>query len=619
MVDIGVPDTEDLASTDKSILVDIVRREMEAAGKNRQTMSDEELEKEVQAVAERVGTKISAKDFGSRFAVKRDPEQGITFEREKDFTLGEQVRGRRLSPPDAFFQNVPEAMAEAIGKVNQQIITQPQPQERTFPKPQMKPSQEVTVQDAADQVRDTAENIGLPSIGEGLRREATQGPSVDVIEGQREFNSQMQRLRKKQDRVEAQETKANDFTNFTNEVLSITASAEDEASLTRNGRNALKRLSRRLQDNIRVGKPLNAIELERLAEDVRYKEAFDILEGMSDGSIPVTVGGTIDAALDGLQATSEVMMAVPAVAPGARYVRLGVLGAKAARRTAASEAAKMTAKRRQGAGFALKEQRSGQDTIGVITTTKKGGKTVGSVKVRKFTGKPDEISDAAGGLERVGRGGRREPGKFRGARKEAEGTLAERNIPTRRAMTGKNKLTGLIIPIPGMSDDEIKDIEEVQTDTLNYIASRENFRATPYSDGGKQSIGLGTPALEGDEKITEQQAFERAQKFLEEQVYPEIETIQNEAGIVLNKNQITALSSLLYNIGLGQTWNNSEAKRLLMEGDIEGFKEEAFDPQEGFVYSGGKLMRGLQNRRGKDLAMFNKAVPKRKPRVPIDT
>ena len=470
-----------------------------------------------------------------------------------------------------------------------------------------------------EEVRNKAEEKGLPSMGEGLRREATQGPSVDAIEGQREFNSEMQRLRKKEDKAENEATTAIEFTNVSNEVNNITESAEKEASLTSNGRNALKRLSRRLQENIRVGKPLDALELERLAEDVRYEEAFDILEGMSDGSIPVTVGGTIDAALDGLQATSEVMMGIPAVGPGARYVRLGVLGAKAARRTAASEAAKMAGKKERGAPFALKTQRSGQDTRGVITTTKEGGKTVGVVKVRKFTGKSDEISDAAGGLERVGRSGRREPGKFRKAGKEAEGTLAERNIPTRKAMTGKNKLTGLIIPIPGMSDNEIKDIEEVQTDTLNYIASRENFRATPYSDGGKQSIGLGTPALEGDEKITEQQAFERAQQFLEEQVYPEIETIQNEAEIVLNKNQITALSSLLYNIGLGQTWNNSEAKRLLMEGDIQGFKEEAFDPQKGFVYSGGKLMRGLQNRRGKDLTMFNKAVPKRKPRVPIDT
>jgi len=52
---------------------------------------------------------------------------------------------------------------------------------------------------------------------------------------------------------------------------------------------------------------------------------------------------------------------------------------------------------------------------------------------------------------------------------------------------------------------------------------------------------------------------------------------------------------------------------------IEGFKEEAFDPQEGFVYSGGKLMRGLQNRRGKDLAMFNKAVPEKAPEVPLSS
>ena len=52
MVDIGVPDTEDLASTDKSILVDIVRSEMAAAGKNRQTMSDEELEVKMSEVKE---------------------------------------------------------------------------------------------------------------------------------------------------------------------------------------------------------------------------------------------------------------------------------------------------------------------------------------------------------------------------------------------------------------------------------------------------------------------------------------------------------------------------------------------------------------------------------------
>ena len=616
MTDIGVPDEEDLATMDKSRLVDRTRDELAAAGKDINTMSDEELVKEVRGVAKRTGVKISAKDFGPRFSIQRDPEQGITFQRERDFTLGEQVRGRP-APPDTFFQNVPEAMAEAIGKLNQQNIDRDI--DRSIEVEKLPGSVDIIGDSPMEEVRNKAEEKGLPSMGEGLRREATQGPSVDAIEGQREFNSEMQRLRKKEDKAENEATTAIEFTNFSNEVNNITESAEKEASLTSNGRNALKRLSRRLQENIRVGKPLDALELERLAEDVRYEEAFDILEGMSDGSIPVTVGGTIDAALDGLQATSEVMMGIPAVGPGARYVRLGVLGAKAARRTAASEAAKMAGKKERGAPFALKTQRSGQDTRGVITTTKEGGKTVGVVKVRKFTGKSDEISDAAGGLERVGRSGRREPGKFRKAGKEAEGTLAERNIPTRKAMTGKNKLTGLIIPIPGMSDNEIKDIEEVQTDTLNYIASRENFRATPYSDGGKQSIGLGTPALEGDEKITEQQAFERAQQFLEEQVYPEIETIQNEAEIVLNKNQITALSSLLYNIGLGQTWINSEAKRLLMEGDIQGFKEEAFDPQKGFVYSGGKLMRGLQNRRGKDLTMFNKAVPKRKPRVPIDT
>jgi len=71
MVDVGVPDQEDLASTNKSIIIDQVRSELAAAGKDINAMTDEQLEKEAQAVAQRIGTKISARDFGPRFGLSR--------------------------------------------------------------------------------------------------------------------------------------------------------------------------------------------------------------------------------------------------------------------------------------------------------------------------------------------------------------------------------------------------------------------------------------------------------------------------------------------------------------------------------------------------------------------
>jgi len=97
MADVGVPDQEDLASTNKSIIIDQVRDELAAAGKDINAMSDEQLEKEAQAVAQRIGTKISARDFGPRFGVSRGDKR-ISIKRERPFTVGEQVRGGVREP-----------------------------------------------------------------------------------------------------------------------------------------------------------------------------------------------------------------------------------------------------------------------------------------------------------------------------------------------------------------------------------------------------------------------------------------------------------------------------------------------------------------------------------------
>ena len=126
MVDIGVPDEEDLASTDKYFVVEKVKAELAAAGRDINTLSDAELEKEAQTVAQRMGTKIRAKDFGPSFSVQRDQQQGITFKRERDRSLAEQLRGRRIAePPKAAFEGIDVALAEAIAKISQQRIEDP--------------------------------------------------------------------------------------------------------------------------------------------------------------------------------------------------------------------------------------------------------------------------------------------------------------------------------------------------------------------------------------------------------------------------------------------------------------------------------------------------------------
>ena len=136
MVDVGVPDQEDLASTNKSIIIDQVRSELAAAGKDINAMTDEQLEKEAQAVAQRIGTKISARDFGPRFGVSRG-DKGISIKRERPFTVGEQVRGGVREP-----QSSPE-----LGPTIDPNMTTPSPEmgptidpNMTTPSPEMGPT-----------------------------------------------------------------------------------------------------------------------------------------------------------------------------------------------------------------------------------------------------------------------------------------------------------------------------------------------------------------------------------------------------------------------------------------------------------------------------------------------
>jgi len=71
----------------------------------------------------------------------------------------------------------------------------------------------------------------------------------------------------------------------------------------------------------------------------------------------------------------------------------------------------------------------------------------------------------------------------------------------------------------------------------------------------------------------------------------------------IQPNQLEALTSLIYNVG-PTSWNKSTAKQKLESGDIAGFLKQAFDPKIGFVRTGGKVIKGLQNRRSEERNLF---------------
>ena len=92
-----------------------------------------------------------------------------------------------------------------------------------------------------------------------------------------------------------------------------------------------------------------------------------------------------------------------------------------------------------------------------------------------------------------------------------------------------------------------------------------------------------------------------------------VKSLNNE-NLNLNKNQMAAITSLVYNIGQDR-FKNSEAYKNLLKGDLENFKKEAFDSEIGFVKDkkGGTIIQGLVNRRQEEQELFNKEVEKSKP------
>jgi lysozyme len=137
---------------------------------------------------------------------------------------------------------------------------------------------------------------------------------------------------------------------------------------------------------------------------------------------------------------------------------------------------------------------------------------------------------------------------------------------------------------------------------VELIKKFEKFMDKTYlCSAGKKTIGYGTrldyhPEIKKDVCITEPKATELLKKDLDKLVTP---VIKDNVKIKLKQNQIDALYSLIYNIGM----DNFIESNLLKMLNKKKFKNMKKDWQE-FQMADGKVLKGLVRRRQEELSLF---------------
>jgi len=134
---------------------------------------------------------------------------------------------------------------------------------------------------------------------------------------------------------------------------------------------------------------------------------------------------------------------------------------------------------------------------------------------------------------------------------------------------------------------------------------------TAYNDkigGNIPTLGPGLTGLVGDQNIVVGQQYpasavdEEFQKRSQGD-YDWLSTNVPTWG-ALNPNQQGSVMSLVHNVGQ-DAFQESKAFRHLGAGNYDDFMYEAFDEDVGFVKAKGSVIKGLQNRRGKERNLFS--------------
>jgi lysozyme len=139
----------------------------------------------------------------------------------------------------------------------------------------------------------------------------------------------------------------------------------------------------------------------------------------------------------------------------------------------------------------------------------------------------------------------------------------------------------------------------ISEEGLELIKKYEGFSSTIYNDVGAPAIGYGhrIQSKENYTKITEEKATEILTKDIEW-----IDgVISRNIEVKLNQNQYDAISSLIYNIGVGNFVESDLLEKLNKE-DYLGAAKEFTE----WKYSKGKVLPWLVSRRQKEYKLFLK-------------
>lgn len=143
------------------------------------------------------------------------------------------------------------------------------------------------------------------------------------------------------------------------------------------------------------------------------------------------------------------------------------------------------------------------------------------------------------------------------------------------------------------------------------IAKFEGWKPKPYKDiVGITTVGFGFTDFKVLSKYADGMTKEEGYKILKEEVERIQVNLRNSFIAVgkkdeydkLTSNKLAALYSLIYNIGLTK-FKSYRVWRALILGDYQGAVESMLSINK----AGGKVIKGLVNRRNAEVELFNKA------------
>ena len=203
---------------------------------------------------------------------------------------------------------------------------------------------------------------------------------------------------------------------------------------------------------------------------------------------------------------------------------------------------------------------------------------------------------------------------FEGDNGEKEAIVVDQ--PLRAPASPQGAGDDLMPPVANMRNNETFDVIKGYENSINKGLA-ENGRWY-----GHASIEGGTPTLAYGHKVTRREAKSgkvtiegkqvdytkglseaQAEALFKQDMNKARGQVMQSLSVSLAQNEVVALTSLIFNVGIGN-WMKSKARKALNRGDRAEFLVEAFDPVVGFVKVNGKPNGGLITRRAKEKAIF---------------